>query len=105
MKIIRKGARANHGMRSVELKGSKLRWNPTVNTFDLTFANAATDFSTDARHTYNLRYSPSELAAQIAMLAEAGAAMDAEEFATVFAKALPALLRLQVMASGIKLAA
>jgi hypothetical protein len=105
MKIMRKGARADHGMKSVELKVSGLRWNPTTETFDVTFAGAATDFSTDARHNYYLRYSPAELATQLSMLAEAGASMDPEEFGAVFAKVMPALFRLQAMASGVKLAA
>ena len=104
MKILRKGARANHGLKKVELKPSKLRWNPTMAAFDLAFVGAATDFSTEARHFYTLRSTPAEQAAQLDMLAEAGAAMDAEEFAEVFAKVLPALHRLQIMASGIKLA-
>jgi hypothetical protein len=105
MKILRIGARANHGQKKVELKLSKLRWNPTVQAFDLTFANAAADFATDARHNYSVRYSAKELASQLTMLAEAGAAMDAEEFAETFAPTLPAVFRIQAMASGVKLAA
>lgn len=105
MKIIRIGARANHGSRSVELKMSKFRWNPTATSFDLTFTKAACDFATDARHNYTLRYSAKELASQLTMIAEASASMDAEEFAATFSEALPALFRLQMMASGLKLAA
>jgi hypothetical protein len=105
MKILRKGARADHGVKSVDLRISKIRWNPTAETFDVNFVNAAKDFATDARHNYHLRFSPEEQATLLGMLTEAGAAMGAEEFASVFAKSLPAIFRLQVMASGVKLAA
>lgn len=105
MKILRRGARADHGTKSVDLKLSKMRYNPTVDALDVTFANAASDFATDARHNYTLRLTPKEQANLLSMLAEAGAAMDAEQFSEVFAPALPSLFKLQAMASGLRLAA
>ena len=105
MKILRKGARADHGVRSVTLKLSKMKWNATEEAFDVEFAGAAADFSTEGRHVYKVRYAPDEMARQLALLADAATGMDSEDFATVFGKALPALFRLQAMASGVKLAA
>jgi hypothetical protein len=103
MKILRKGASADHGMRSVELKPSKLKWNGSMEAFDLTFAAPARDFATPSRHSYRVRQTPAEMAAQLSMLAEAAEAMDLEDFSATFAKVLPALFRLQAMASGVKL--
>jgi hypothetical protein len=105
MKIMRRGASANHGTKSVELKIAGMKWNPTVETFDVQFANAATDFSTGARHDYWLRFSPAELASVIERLVAAGAAMEADDFTETFQKALPSLFKLQAMASGLKIAA
>lgn len=105
MKIRRSGARANHGVKSVDLKLAKMRWNPTTETLDVSFGGAATDFSTPARHYYYLRFDPEEQARWIDMLAEAGASMDAEQFAETFAKSLPSLFKLQARASGLKIAA
>jgi len=105
MKILRKGARADHGMKSVELKPAKVEWNRTSDTFDLTFSHAATDFNTEARHKYKIRSSAMEQAAQLTMLAAAATLMDRDEFITAFAPALPALFKLQAMAIGVKVAA
>lgn len=105
MKIFRKGANADHGTRSVELKVSKMVWNQAAEAFDITFAGAATDFATPSRHIYRLRFTPKELAAQLAMLVEAGSAMESEDFTATFQKALPSLFKLQAMASGLKIAA
>lgn len=105
MKIRRKGARADHGMKFVELKLAQMRWNPTTETLDVSFGGAASDFSTPARHHYFLRFDPEEQAKWLDMLAEAGASMDAEEFAQTFGKSLASLFRLQAMASGWKIAA
>jgi hypothetical protein len=105
MKIMRKGARADHGMKSVQLKIAKMRWNPTVETLDVSFTSAASDFNTPARHNYFLRFDPEEQAAWLDMLVEAGASMDAEQFASVFGKSFPSLFKLQAMASGLKIAA
>lgn len=104
MKIRRTGARANHGMRSVDLKLAQMRWNPTTETLDVSFAGAASDFSTPARHQYYLRFDAQEQAKWLDMLADAGASMDAEEFAETFGKSLGSLFRLQAMASGLKIA-
>jgi hypothetical protein len=82
MKILRKGARADHGVKKVELKTSKLKWNATEEAFDLTFAGSAPDFSTDGRHIYKVRYTPAELASQLSMLADAATSMDAESSPT-----------------------
>lgn len=103
MKILRRGAKADHGFRKVELKNPKLKWNPTIGAFDLSFAGPATDFATDGRHNYTVRQSPQELASQMIQLAKEGSAMDAEEFASIFGPTLSALTKLQIMASGIRL--
>jgi hypothetical protein len=105
MKIRRKGARADHGMKYVELKLASMKWNPTAEALDVSFAGAASDFSTPARHFYYLRFDPAEQAKWLDMLVEAGTSMDAEEFAAEFKKALPSLFKLQAMASGLKIAA
>src|SRR5690348_8977336 len=101
MKIRRKGARADHGIKSVDLRLANMRWNPTAETLDVSFASAATDFSTSARHHYFLRFDPEEQAKWLDLLAEASASMDAEEFAAKFAKSLPSLFKLQARASGL----
>lgn len=105
MKIRRSGAKANHGVTSVNLKLDKMRWNPTTETMDVSFSGAATDFSTPARHHYYLRFDSDEQAKWLDMLAEASASMDPEEFAQTFAKSLPSLFKLQARASGLKIAA
>lgn len=105
MKIRRSGARANHGVTSVDLKLAKMRWNPTTETLDVSFGGAATDFSTPARHHYFLRFDPEEQAQWLDLLAEASTSMDPEEFAEIFSKTLPSLIKLQVRAAGMKIAA
>jgi hypothetical protein len=105
MKILRRGARADHGTRSVELKVAGVKWNPTAEAFDVTFSGAVSDFSTNARHHYWLRFSPDELVTLVRQLPEAGSSMQAEDFAEVFQKASPSLFKLQAMASGVRIAA
>jgi hypothetical protein len=105
MKILRRGARADHGTKSVELKVAGLKWNPTAEAFDVTFAGAVTDFSTYARHQYWLRFSPEELVTLLRLLPDAGSSMQAEDFAEVFQKASPSFFKLQAMASGFRIAA
>jgi len=105
MKILRRGASADHGTKSVELKIAKMQWAPAAEAFDITFTTAATDFSTGARHNYRLRFSPKELSTILQMLAEAGTAMDGDDFAATFQKAFPSLFKLQAMASGLRIAA
>jgi hypothetical protein len=105
MKILRRGARADHGTRSIELKVAGLKWNPTAEAFDITFNGAGTDFNTYAKHHYWLRFSPEELVMLLRQLPDAGSAMQAEDFAEVFQKASPSLFKLQAMASGFRLAA
>ena len=105
MKILRRGASANHGTKSVELKIAKMQWTPAVDSFDITFTSAATDFSTGARHAYRLRFSPIELTKVLQMLVEAGATMEGDDFVETFQTALPSLFKLQAMASGLRIAA
>ena len=105
MKILRRGARADHGTKSIDLKIAGLRWNPTAEAFDVTFAASVRDFSTKGRHQYWLRFSPPELLGLIQGLPEAGASMEGNDFAEVFQKASASLFRLQAMAAGIKVAA
>jgi hypothetical protein len=105
MKILRRGARADHGTKAIDLKVSGLKWSSTAEAFDVTFVGAVRDFSTNARHQYWLRFSPQELAMLIQGLPEAGASMEGDDFAEVFQKASPSLFRLQAMASGMKVAA
>ena len=102
MEIRRRGASANHGTKSVKLKLSKMQWMPAAEAFDITFASAATDFSTDARHQYRLRFSPQELATIVEILADAASAMDSDDFAGTFQKASASLFKLTAMASGIR---
>jgi hypothetical protein len=105
MKIMRKGAKADHGVRSIDLAKPAMRWNPTQDTFDLKFAGPTYDFATTSRHNYTMRIQPSEMASIISQLAEQAMSMDADEFTLTFRETLPSLLRLQMMASGVKLAA
>ena len=105
MKILRKGASADHGMRSVELHKPSLKWNPTQDAFDVRFADPAYDFATNSRHTYTVRFNPPELASILSQLGEQALSMDADEFRETFCGSLPAILRLQLLASGVKLAA
>jgi hypothetical protein len=105
MKIFRKGAKADHGVRSVELKRPTVRWNPTHDTFDVNFSGPANDFATNSRHNYTLRWEPPELASILNQLADQALSMDADEFKGTFAGSLPAILRLQLLASGVRLAA
>ena len=105
MQIRRIGASANHGFRSVELNEPTMRWNPTKDSFDLKFSGPAYDFATTSRHNYTLRIEPTEMASVLAQLADQAMSMDADDFAKIFGRALPSLLRLQMMACGIKVAA
>jgi hypothetical protein len=71
----------------------------------VSFSGAARDFATDARHNYNLRLEPPEVASILNQLAEQALSVDPDEFRAVFGTSLPAILRLQLLASGVKLAA
>jgi hypothetical protein len=102
MKILRKGARADHGVKTVELKGPKFKWNSTCDAFELTFPTSARDFTGDARHNYRIRLDSGEMAAILKMMGEEASALDAEEFASSFAKTIPSLERMRLMACGIK---
>lgn len=105
MKIIRKGARANHGLKSVALKLADVRWNSTAEGFDVTFAGSAEDFTTEARHVYRLRFTAAEMATLIGKMGGAAESMGAEEFGEVFGKHSADLYRLHAMACRLKLAA
>jgi hypothetical protein len=105
MKILRRGASADHGYRSIELKRPSCRWNPTADAFDVSFAEATRDFATQGRHIYYLRIEPSEMAQILKQFAEQALSMETDEFVAVFGDSVPAFLRLQLLASGIRLAA
>lgn len=105
MKILRRGASANHGYRAVDLKQKSLRWNSSAGAFDVSFDGAARDFATHARHIYLLRIEPNEMAQMLNQFAEQALSMETDDFIAVFGNSIPALLRLQLLASGIRLAA
>ena len=104
MHILRRGARADHVTRSISLKIADLKWNGSAGAFDINFSGAASDFSTDARHHYWLRFSPDEIVTLLQSLPAAGASMEGKDFADVFQKAASSLFRLQAMASGLRVA-
>ena len=99
MRIVRRGASADHGLKAVELKKLKYKWNPTSETFDVSSGVPATDFSTSGRHNYTLRLTLSELAQLVIGLGADCKAIDAQEFADTFASAVPSLIRLATRAS------
>ena len=101
MKILRRGARADHGPKSIEIKRMKHRWNPTSETFDSTSVGASIDFSTPARHNYTLKRTLEEISAEIQSLGDDCKNIDADEFAAIFGPALPALVRIAARASQI----
>lgn len=105
MKIRRRGATANHGYRSVDLDQPSLRWNPTHEAFDISFSGGARDFATPAHHIYKIRIDPSEMAEVLKQFSDQAMSMDTDEFIAVFGHSAPALLRLHLLASGIRLAA
>jgi hypothetical protein len=102
MKILRKGARANHGVKSVELKNPKLKWNSTYDTFELTFPNSASDFTSDARHNYRIRIDAGEMSAILVMIGQESSSLDSEDFVSSFSKAIPSLEKMRLMACGLK---
>lgn len=104
MKILRRGATANHGYRSVDLKNPWVRWNPTADAFDVGFKDAASDFATQARHIYHLRIDPAEMAKILTQIADQAMSMETDEFIGAFGGSAPAFLRLHLLSSGIRLA-
>ncbi len=101
MKIQRRGASANHGVKAVELRKMKYKWNASSDTFDASSGAPAFDFSTTAKHNYNIRLTLNELSDVIDALGRDCVSIDKDEFAEAFSKSVPALVRIMARASGI----
>lgn len=101
MRISRRGASADHGWRSVELKKLKFRWNPTNEAFEILSGAPASDFATHARHNYTLKLSLGELAQMVRALGAECRGIESEEFVEKFAPAVPALVRVMARASEV----
>jgi hypothetical protein len=101
MRITRRGAGADHGLKYVELKKLKFKWNPNSETFDISAGAPASDFSTSARHNYTLKLGLSEVGQLISALGAECRSIDSDDFVEHFAASVPALVRMTARASEV----
>ena len=101
MKITRRGASADHGLKSIEIKKPKFRWNPNTKTFDISSTSPVLDFSTSARHNYTIKIPLEELAKLINAAGQECKSIDSDEFVDSFAPVMPSLYRMMAVASEV----
>jgi hypothetical protein len=101
MKISRRGASANHGVRSVELKKLKYEWNEATETFDIVSGTSSTDFNTLAHHKYKLKLTLPEVASFVKALGMQCKKIDADEFVEAFGETTSEVFRIMARASAV----
>ncbi len=94
MLITRHGERANHGTKSVTLDRIKVKWNAPGKVFQVTSPNSAYDFSTYAKHLYNVKLSLDEVALLLKELGDNASAVPIDELEAAITPILPSLIRL-----------
>lgn len=100
MKISRRGATADHGESSIELREPAFAWSKTDSCITAK-QSSVKDFSTKSRHRYIVRLSITEINEVLRTLSDA-AVDDPECFEKLLEPSLKAILRIQAVASGIK---
>lgn len=93
MNVKRRGSRADHGLRQIDLTEPRFRWNQTSGLMEAVIDNPARDFATFARHNYIVEFSLNELADMVRALGDDCKQIDSDQFTAVFAKVLPSLIR------------
>ena len=100
MKIVRRGASADHGESSVVFKKTTVTWNEKENAV-VVKSSAVSDFSTSSKHNYQVFIPLEDLAKTISALSEAGIASAPNEIEQALSRELKALVRLTAVASGL----
>jgi hypothetical protein len=100
MKISRRGASADHGESSVELKTPSFVWQKFDSSLAIKRANVK-DFSSKSRHDYKITFGFSELVNLINTLSEAAIA-EPMAMERGLEPSLKALIRLQTVVAGLK---
>lgn len=99
MKISRRGARANHGVSSIELGPIELFWEEDNKKFVSSRSVAAKDFSSASIHKYSIEIGEDEVLSIIDVIAKA--AMRApSEFGPRLEQKIKSLGQLQLIALG-----
>ncbi len=101
MRVVRRGARADHGQRQISFSEFSLDWDVGTRTFDLTPSTAVRDFSTDARHNYTFEFSPNDIVKILKGIDENMVSIDQSSFIESFEAAVPALMRIINGACGV----
>jgi len=102
MKISRTGASANHGTRSIELKRIKFRLNARTQSLEVSSPSATSDFSTDARHKYNVSMDFQEIAQMLQVLGDDSGGTFSGDFADAMAESVPSMVRLLMTSCEVK---
>jgi hypothetical protein len=100
MKIIRSGARANHGQSQIEFNAPKFFWVKGDATITIRQSNVK-DFSTSAHHSYTVRITAEEVNELLQVLSVA-AASEPAFFEKALEPALKSILCLQHVVAGLK---
>ena len=99
MKINRRGARADHGLSSIEFRAPVVSWVKSDSTLTIKQSDVK-DFSTTARHSYSVKASMAEVNEFLKALATA-ASEDPSTFEKGLEPSLKALIKLQHIVSGL----
>jgi hypothetical protein len=94
MQISRHGERANHGVKSVTLDKIRVKWSAPSKEFQVTSPKSAYDFSTYAKHMYNVKLSLEETALLLKELGDNAASVPIDELEAAITPILPSLIRL-----------
>lgn len=100
MKIARRGAFADHGESSIELKAPSFVWRKLDSNMTIKHSGVK-DFSTKSRHSYTISLSLPEMADLIQSLSDAALA-DPALFEEHLEPSLKAITRLQAVVAGLK---
>lgn len=100
MKILRRGATADHGESSIELGVPKFAWNKVDSCLTIKQSRIK-DFSTKSQHSYTINLSLPEINEILRTLSDA-AIIDPGYFEKGLEPSLKDILRIQAVAVGIK---
>ena len=99
MTIRRHGARRDQGVKEVELRDPKVRWDPKQGCVTIS-ARRVKDFTGFATHNYDLAISLEEVSKVLDALGEV-AADETNRLSSSLAPSLRALLRLTLVCAGL----
>jgi hypothetical protein len=100
MKITRSGARAHHGYTTIDLSDYEVEWDEDTRSLKLLSGNIG-DFSTDARHDYELTLTLRDVNRIIDAAAEAATGVGRDEVLTELSGSLRSMLRIVVTSVGL----